>query len=278
MRAAEGRVEYRRDLRSESPNLRSFFDSQPDFARFLGQSQAQPSSMTRKVIFFDIDGTLLSTGGAGQLAMESALIDEFSIDFPFEGVLTAGRTDRGITNEIFERYGFDNTSENRERFRDAYLSRLSESLEQAPGLLLPEVRPLLDRLHAIDEIELALLTGNYAEGAWIKLRHYQLDGYFSYGGFGDHNANRNDVARAAFNIAQQALGHNIETGNAMVIGDTPADIECARAIGASAVAVATGVYSADELTPHDADLLCHDFSDTDQVLSDVLKILQVAKG
>ena len=229
--------------------------------------------MSDKVIFFDIDGTLLSTGGAGQTAMERALVQEFNIDFPFEGVLTAGRTDRGITDEIFDRYGFENTQQNRDRFRKAYLSQLPQSLADSPGLLLPNVIDLLETLANEQHITLSLLTGNYADGAWIKLRHYQLDRFFEFGGFGDHNANRNDVARSAINIASQALNRNINGTDAMVVGDTPADIKCARAIGASVVAVATGVYSTDELKPESPDHLCEDFRDTQSVVSKILDLL-----
>ncbi|MCP4510988.1 MAG: HAD hydrolase-like protein, partial [Fuerstiella sp.] len=214
--------------------------------------------MTEKIIFLDIDGTLLNTGGAGQRAMERALTAEFQIDFPFEGVLTAGRTDRGITDEILERYSFDNTAENRARFREAYLAQLPMSLTDSPGLLLPKIRELLERLTQHRHVTLSLLTGNYAEGAWIKLRHYQLDDFFRFGGFGDDDANRNDVAQAAMRVASTELDRAVDGSETLVIGDTPADIHCAQAIGAKCVAVATGVYSSGELKPHNPDHLFED--------------------
>ena len=229
--------------------------------------------MTQKVIFFDIDGTLLSTGGAGQRAMERALIDEFRIEFPFEGVLTAGRTDRGITDEILGRYQLENTPANRERFRSAYLNCLPQSLADSPGLLLPRVQELLRQLAQFEQITLSLLTGNYAEGAWIKLRHYQLDQFFEFGGFGDHDAHRDDVARCALNAAREAFERPIEGTDTLVIGDTPADIRCAQAIGATSIAVATGVYSAEELEPHSPDHLFENFSATEDVVSIILELL-----
>ena len=146
--------------------------------------------MSTKVIFFDIDGTLLNTGGAGQKAMELALTRDFEIDFPFEGVLTAGRTDRGIANEIFDRYRVEDTPENRLRFQNAYLSHLPEALSESPGLLLPGVRTLIEQLAQMETLILSLLTGNYARGAWIKLEHYDLDHFFVSGGFGDEHADR----------------------------------------------------------------------------------------
>lgn len=230
--------------------------------------------MSEKVIFFDIDGTLLNTGGAGQKAMERALVEEFAIDFPFEGVLTAGRTDRGITDEIFERYNFENTVGNRERFRTAYLQQLPQSLSDMPGLLLPNAIDLLNDLARQSHLKLSLLTGNYADGAWIKLKYYELDHYFEFGGFGDHNANRNDVARSALNIASQAMNRTIDGSDTLVIGDTPADIRCARAIGASVVAVATGTYDVEELDKHSPDFLCEDFRETETVVNRILELLE----
>lgn len=229
--------------------------------------------MSRKVIFFDIDGTLLSTGGAGQRAMELALTQDFKIEFPFEGVLTAGRTDRGIAIEIFERYSVEDTPHNRERFQSAYLSHLPATLSDAPGLLLPGVRALLDQLSMSTSAALSLLTGNYADGAWIKLKHYELDHYFVEGGFGDHHADRDDVARQALELAVQKINAELSGADTMVIGDTPADIRCARAIGATAIAVATGHYSAEDLGEHQPDHLFDDFSDTQAAVSQILKLL-----
>lgn len=226
--------------------------------------------MPPKIIFFDIDGTLLLTGGAGQQALEHSLTQEFEIDFPFEGVLTAGRTDRGITDEIFERHGLANTAESRQKFRDAYLAQLPQMLHDSPGVLLPQVRELIERLANVDNLVLSILTGNYEEAAWIKLRHYQLENFFTFGGFGDHHAARDDVARNAITAASGNLGHDVVGHHTMVIGDTPADISCARAIGAKAVGVATGTYAYDQLHPHNPDLLFEDFSDTTSVIEKLL--------
>ncbi|MEZ6132548.1 MAG: HAD family hydrolase [Planctomycetaceae bacterium] len=229
--------------------------------------------MTDRVIFFDIDGTLLSSGGAGQLALERALVDEFRVEFPFEGVLTAGRTDRGITDEIFQRYHIDNTPENRIRFRDAYLTHLQSALECSAGRLLPGVAALLDQLTTHRHLTLSLLTGNYAEGARIKLRHYKLDHFFTFGGFGDDDADRDNVARNALTAAGSVFQRELNGAHTLVIGDTPADIRCARAIGARCIAVATGTYGSHELQPHAPDHVFEDFSATATVVSRVLELL-----
>ena len=225
--------------------------------------------MSRRVIFFDIDGTLLVSGGAGQLAMQGALVEEFRVQFPFEGVLTAGRTDFGIVTEIFDRYGIEHTETQRRRFRQAYLERLPGCLQSLSGLILPGVADLLARLSRQDDLVLALLTGNYSEGAWIKLQHFELDHYFEFGGFGDGHADRNRVADAARQAAESVLGGAIAGRQCCVVGDTPADIECARAIGASVVAVATGTYNIDELSAHNPDHLFADFSSVDEVTESI---------
>lgn len=227
--------------------------------------------MTEHILFFDIDGTLLSTGGAGQKAMERALIEEFRIDFPFEGVLTAGRTDCGIADEIFAKYHLKDSPQERERFMRSYLERLPGCLQTLSGALLPGVQPLLDHLNRRSDVHLSLLTGNYAEGAWIKLRHFQIDHFFTSGGYGDDHPHRDDVARQALVNVQQHLSRSIAGDDACVIGDTPADIRCARAIGARAVAVATGGYSIIELSPHAPDHLFEDLSQTSHVAERLLQ-------
>jgi len=227
--------------------------------------------MTEHVLFFDIDGTMLSTGGAGQRAMELALSEEFRIADPFQQILTAGRTDRGIEDEIFVRYGIPATDVSRQRFMRAYLDRLPECLEQLPGGLLPGVLPLLQVLSQRADVHLSLLTGNYFEGALIKLRHFGIDHFFEHsGGFGDHHADRNDVAHVALSAVRERLQRQVPGDDTVVIGDTPADIRCARAIGARAVAVATGVYSCEQLQPADPDHLFATLESTDEVVEKLL--------
>ena len=200
------------------------------------------------------------------MAMEGALVEEFRIQFPFEGVFTAGRTDFGIVTEIFDRYGIEHSERQRQRFRQAYLERLPGYLQSLSGLILPGVSDLLAQLSRRDDLVLALLTGNYSEGAWIKLQHFELDHYFEFGGFGDGHADRNLVADTARETAESMLGISIVGHQCCVVGDTPADIECARAIGASVVAVATGTYTTDELLAHNPDHLFADFSDVSEAV------------
>lgn len=215
---------------------------------------------------------MLSTGGAGQRAMELALVEEFRIQFPFENMLMAGRTDRGISDEIFARYKLEDSPAQRERFMHSYLERLPSALATLPGELLPGVQELLAQLQSDSNVHLSLLTGNYVEGAWIKLRHFGIDHFFETGGFGDHHPLRDDVARVALENVRGHLNHHVPDGMACVIGDTPADITCARAINARAVAVATGMYSFAELQPHNPDHLFSDLGDTSAVIRSLLQV------
>ena len=226
--------------------------------------------MPQHILFFDIDGTMLSTGGAGQKAMELALVEDFQATFPFEGVLTAGRTDCGIADEIFLKYQLEDTPAERQRFMQSYLDRLPACLKTLPGALLPGVRELLEHLDRPD-VHLSLLTGNYVEGAWIKLRHFEIDHFFTTGGYGDEHPLRDDVARQAMLDVCRYLGRDVPGHDACVIGDTPADIRCARAINARAAAVATGMYSSDQLRPHEPDHLFDDLSQTEEVARRLLQ-------
>lgn len=205
--------------------------------------------------------------------MEQALVEEFQIQFPFEDVLTAGRTDCGISDEIFAKYQLKDSPDERLRFMHSYLTRLPDCLQTLPGSLLPGVRELLEYFHQRSDVHLSLLTGNYAEGAWIKLRHFKIDHYFQSGGYGDDHPHRDDVARLALSNVCSHFQRMVRGEDACVIGDTPADIRCARAINARAAAVATGVYTRDQLSPHTPDHLFDDLSDTEQVAERLLRAL-----
>ena len=134
---------------------------------------------------------------------------------------------------------------------------------------LPGVVTLLERLAKRSDVTLGLLTGNFREAARIKLEHHAIDQHFHFGGYGDHHHDRDDVARVAFDEARRHLGCEIHPQSVCVIGDTPSDVKCARAIGARAIAVATGMFNVDELARTDPDELYADFSDPGLFLSRV---------
>lgn len=218
------------------------------------------------VCLFDIDGTLLNTGGAGQAAMEAALAGEFAAGQPVDGIPTAGRTDRAIARDLFRHFGISHDEEALERFLCAYLRELPAHLASHDGSVLPGVPALLDELSARDDVLLGLLTGNFRQGAQLKLEYYGLLHHFRFGGYGDRHFDRNDVAREAMAELRRHYDGEVHLDRVWVIGDTPADVACARAIGARVVAVATGVYSAAELDASAPDHLLPDFSDPSPLL------------
>lgn len=207
----------------------------------------------KRVLLFDIDGTLINTSGAGGAALNLALRDEFGITEP-KKISLSGRTDRGIALELFEYHQIEPTESNWTKFRNAYLARLRELLPHRQGIVLPGARILLRRLAAASQTAMGLLTGNIFEGARHKLEHFGLFEHFRFGGYGDDHPCRDDVARAALRSVHDHHGPD-ENRQVWVIGDTPLDIRCARAIGAKVIAVATGYHSVEELASHSPDLV-----------------------
>jgi phosphoglycolate phosphatase-like HAD superfamily hydrolase len=218
------------------------------------------------VFLFDIDGTLISTGGAGKGALEAAMASEFGRHELKGKVPFSGRTDRAIIRDLFLQNGVEETPDNLRRLLTAYLGHLPTCLAGSPGKVLPGIAGLLDQLGDRDKAAVGLLTGNVRAGARAKLGHFGLFHHFAFGGFGDHHFCRNDVAREALAAVHQHLNGSVSPGRIWVIGDTPLDIECARAIGARVAAVGTGWHSMDELAAAEPDLLFEDLSDPGQLL------------
>jgi phosphoglycolate phosphatase-like HAD superfamily hydrolase len=209
-------------------------------------------------ILFDIDGTLVRTGGAGKAAMEAALRTAFGIAEIKDEVEYSGRTDRAIGRELLAVHGIDVTPANQTALQDAYLAHLPHSLTQRGGEVCPGVGPLLASLRGT--MPLGLLTGNVRAGARHKLGFFGLWDHFAFGGFGDDHFDRDDVARMALAELRAHAGSDVDAADVWVIGDTPLDVKCARAIGAKAVAVATGWHPIDELAGCSPDLLLADLS------------------
>jgi phosphoglycolate phosphatase-like HAD superfamily hydrolase len=213
------------------------------------------------VCLFDIDGTLLASGGAGKAAMEAALATEFGVTDVSQNVPFSGRTDRAIGRDLLRLHDLPATEENWRRFLARYLTNLPGYLARHNGRILPGIAALLERLAFREDVAVGLLTGNVREGARLKLGHYGIYQYFAFGGFGDDHLERNDVAREALGVVWEEVGDHIERDRIWVIGDTPLDIECARSIGARVAAVGTGLHSLDELEAARPDVTLADFSD-----------------
>ena len=226
--------------------------------------------MTTRLLLFDIDGTLVLTGGAGKRAISRAFHELFGVADAFEGVSLSGRTDRYLVEQGLERCGVPVTADALASVRERYLTRLAEAIhEPAQGLkaALPGVARLLDALDEHAHVHCALLTGNYEAGARIKLEYFDLWRRFGWGAFGDDHAERDRIALAA--VAEAPVRGVVlrDPAQAIVVGDTPFDVSCARAAGARVIAVATGGHTADQLRACHPDAVFEDLSDLDAVLA-----------
>jgi phosphoglycolate phosphatase-like HAD superfamily hydrolase len=221
-----------------------------------------------KLVLFDIDGTLVLTGGAGLRAMNRASEEIVGHSEALDGIPVAGRTDWIILQDMLARIGRELDEELFGRLRDRYLQHLrDEILKPGRGVkaVMPGVRQLLEELTPSDGVFLGLLTGNFEAGARIKLEHFDLWRYFRCGAFGDDAADRNALVPIAVERAR-ARGLSVP-GQIFVVGDTPHDIACALAVGAVPIGVATGGSTVDELRESGAEIVFESLADTRAVLN-----------
>ncbi|PWU11033.1 MAG: hydrolase [Verrucomicrobia bacterium] len=240
--------------------------------KFLEEPETQTQAVlakdntAKRLFLFDIDGTLLASGGAGKSALRESMRTQFQVEEDFAGILLAGVTDGAIARALLTKQSLPVTPENITRLLDGYIVHLREQMSLHPGSLCPGILELLELLHSRSDCVLGLLTGNINRGAEIKLKHYGVWHYFEFGAFGDDHHNRNELGRFAKSRAREAHGIEFPSDLIYVIGDTPKDIDCGRAIGAHTVAIATGDYSSEELHKHKPDFLFEDLRDTKKVI------------
>jgi len=228
-----------------------------------------------KLVLFDIDGTLVLTGGAGVRAMNRAFEEIVGAagrvggSDPLSGIPVAGRTDWIILHDALARIGRDLDEALFDQLRERYIMLLREEIEH-PGKgfngTLPGVPELLEALLPREDMYLGLLTGNFREGAQIKLEHFDLWRYFRCGAFGDDAADRNALVPVARERAAACGIPDLPASDVVVIGDTPNDVACALAVGALPVGVATGSYTADQLQACGAAIVFQTLEDTDEVI------------
>lgn len=222
----------------------------------------------KRLYLFDIDGTLITSGGAGEASLKEAVRDFCGRSVDFQSVTISGNTDTGIARHMLVLAGMEPTEVNIMGLLDRYLGRLAGRIHQHEGRLLPGIIPLLERLKERPDCVLALLTGNLAAGARVKLTHYGVWNYFGFGAFADDHHERNKLGPVAMARALEVHGEEFPPERIYVIGDTPRDIECGKVFGAVTVAVATGGhYSREELASHHPDFLFDDLSDADAVIA-----------
>jgi phosphoglycolate phosphatase len=219
-----------------------------------------------KFMLFDIDHTLIDSGGAGALALNLAFQDVTGIENGFSGIGFAGKTDLKIIRDALEKHHIEIQDGWLGRFLDGYLIHLRTAISRRMGHIKSGVPDLLDALSKDQDFRLGLLTGNIEEGAKIKLAPFALNRFFSVGAFGSDSEDRN----ALLPLAVQRLAANssilMDHGDCVVVGDTPLDVACAKANGARSIAVATGPYAIEALREADADLVVQDLSDTKKIV------------
>ena len=224
------------------------------------------TAMQKRLLLFDIDGTLIHSGGAGVHALKSAFTERFGIVDDLHDIEIAGMTDSGIVVSILKKHGIPGTNENVSAFLDSYVHFLSLELPRRVGKLLPGVLELLEKLKSRPHLVLALLTGNVSRGAQLKLEHHGVWHFFEFGAFADDHHDRNRLGTVARARAMEKHGRQFSASEIDVIGDTPRDIACGKAFGARTIAVATGTWNRDQLAKYQPDFLIDDLSDVQGII------------
>jgi len=215
----------------------------------------------KKLILFDIDGTLITAGGAGTRSMNFAFRELFGIDEAFRDIPMAGKTDIQIMKEGLKTHGLPHWDGNVERMAKKYIDFLKVEINNPDRRLKPGVQNALVRLKRMD-MPMGLLTGNLRDGALIKLGACGIDHYFVDGAFGSDHEDRDRLLPVALrNFAGR--GYHFLPEQSVVIGDTPRDVQCAKIHGAFCIAVATGPYSRGELLSTEADVVIDSLDETD---------------
>lgn len=214
-----------------------------------------------RLILFDIDGTLIDSGGAGKRALNRAFEEAFRVADALDGISCAGKTDAGIIREMFAKAGMPWSREKAAEFLALYPRRLRDAMSESSSSVKPGVNALLELLAQRLDWHVGLLTGNVHAGARIKLAPFGLNEFFPFGAFGDDHAERNDLLPIAVDKLKRHAGVHAPYAECVIIGDTPLDTACALAHGARSIGVATGPYSEEFLRDAGAHLTLPDLTD-----------------
>jgi len=222
------------------------------------------SGQARKLLLWDIDGTILHTGKAGETALGHAMEKLHGVSRGLEGLEIAGRTDKWIVEQLLAREKLPHGEKEIARFLDVYVERLAEELPRRQGGLHPGILGILEEAHRRPDLVQGLLTGNIEKGARLKLTRYGVNHFFAFGAFADDSPVRNELGPHAKRRARERHGEEFPPERIYIIGDTPHGVACARAIGAKAIAVATGAFSVRQLEACGANAVFTDLGHPDR--------------
>jgi len=231
--------------------------------------QKSKIQMRFRLLLWDIDGTLINSGKAGLEALKRASRERFGVDEDLEGIEVAGRTDSGIVRQLLAKHAASPTDQNVNSLLKRYLEFLEWELPLRKGYVMPGIAELFERFKARPDLTHGLLTGNVERGAKLKLAHYGLWQFFSFGAFGDDHHDRNELATVARTRARKKTGREFPPHRVDVIGDTGHDIACGKVIGARTIAVATGSWPRSRLAAQKPDFLFDDLSKVDDVIEEL---------
>ena len=228
--------------------------------------------MADSLILWDIDGTLVNMDRAGERALLLAIKELYARDLGANlPVDLRGRTDTSIAGDLLAFLNVAATPEERKKFQRGYLDRLPVTLPAGKARVLLGIHDALEAIHAHPEIHQALLTGNLEAGAKLKLEFLDLWKYFEFGAFADDSHLRDELGPFALARAREKLGITFPPERVWIIGDTPHDIACGKAIGAKTIAVATGAFSVEELSALNPTHTFADLADTQALLDVVMR-------
>ncbi len=229
--------------------------------------------MLKKLVLFDIDGTLLTVNSINRRILMDALREVYGTEGSAGTHNFAGKMDSVIIYEVLQNTGLSDAviAEKFDKAKKTYIEMFRMHARHTDIILMEGIRELLDKLSASSELMLGLLTGNFEGSGRHKLLLPDINHYFSFGAFADDAASRNELPQVAVDKAYQLTGEKFSEQNIIIIGDTEHDIACARVVNAKSIAVATGTYSSEELKKHNPHILYENLTATDIVISEILQ-------
>lgn len=204
--------------------------------------------MRRSLLLFDLDGTLLLTGGAGTRSFERSFLKHYGVTINTQGVRMDGKTDPAIARELLSLYGLPSDDPAVEKILSGYVEALESEVAASPGYhVLQDVEEALKELSQRKDVVIGLATGNLEAGARIKLERGNLNQFFPFGGFGSDSEDRTEIVRIAVRRGKEYAKEDFGPADIVVIGDTPRDVDAGKAAGVKVLAVASGSFDLEAL-------------------------------